>query len=59
MKVATNIKAGFDIAVALTRIDQDATAVAVTRGSGNRSGGGNVTAAGASNTAVVVNVARA
>jgi hypothetical protein len=59
MKVATNIKAGFDIAVAITRVDQDALAVAVTRGSGNRSGGGNVTAAGASNAAVVVNVARA
>ena len=59
MKVTTDIKAGRDIAVALTRVDQDAVAVAFTRGSGNRSGGGNVTAAGASNTAVVINVARA
>jgi hypothetical protein len=59
MKVATNIKAGFDIAVALTRVEQEATAVAITRGSGNHSFGGNVTAAGASNSAVVINVARA
>ena len=59
MKVATNIKAGFDIAVAITKVDQDALAVAVTRGSGNHSFGGNVTAAGASNSAAIVNVARA
>jgi hypothetical protein len=59
MKVATNIKAGFDIAVALTRVDQDALAVAVTRGSGNRSDFGNTTAAAASNSAAIVNVARA